>query len=278
MFNSANYYAKNNAVQEYEATKLLSKYSFKWNSEEKILDAGCGTGNITKKLLSNLSSNITVVVGSDIDPSMISYAQKFNDGPKLSYQVVNLMEKDTFPTEWEAYFNKIFSFATFHWLPDHKRVLGNLRNCLKPKGEIFLYFLQEFPGWNRAFNKTSKGRWEPYLANFKTTLIYVDNIGELQNNDWITRSDPLKAYLNIVEESGFEVIHAETVLSDRKIGRMELINSTAAMLPQLRLIPEAQQADFLTDFFDAWNPSFDENDMVDSKCEFKRILVHAVKK
>lgn len=95
-----------------------------WEPEEKILDAGCGPGDITACVISPwLPPDFQLLLGADVSPSVIKHALKHNASEKVTFTVMdvagdiaNILQKEEFSTG----FNKIFSFYVLQWLPDLK--------------------------------------------------------------------------------------------------------------------------------------------------------------
>ncbi len=69
--NKADLYNKTNQAQRHDVRQVLQEYAsqFKWRSDgcDSVLDAGCGSGDVTfNLLLPILPSNLDRVVGVDI--------------------------------------------------------------------------------------------------------------------------------------------------------------------------------------------------------------------
>ncbi|MGZ4131823.1 MAG: class I SAM-dependent methyltransferase, partial [Actinomycetota bacterium] len=98
--------------------------------DERVLDAGCGTGQVTEFLLDRLPQG--EVVALDGSPSMIDKArERFDGDPRVHYLIHDLLE----PIPIEPV-DAILSTATFHWIPDHDRLFANLAAVLKPGGQL----------------------------------------------------------------------------------------------------------------------------------------------
>jgi trans-aconitate 2-methyltransferase len=91
-----------------------------------VLDAGCGGGRVTKKLL-ELTPNVIAV---DADPNMVEKAREsLPDSVPVYHQ--DLLELDI-----DDKVDVVFSCAVFHWITDHDRLFKRLHHALKPGGRL----------------------------------------------------------------------------------------------------------------------------------------------
>jgi len=91
-----------------------------------VLDAGCGGGRVTRKLL-ELTPNVIAV---DADPNMVEKARaSLPDSVPVYHQ--NLLELDV-PDKVDV----VFSCAVFHWITDHEHLFERLYVALKPGGRL----------------------------------------------------------------------------------------------------------------------------------------------
>jgi trans-aconitate 2-methyltransferase len=98
------------------------------NGDESAIDAGCGSGKVTEKLLERIpDGELLAVDGSE---AMIEKAkERLGDG--ATYLVADLAE-----LEVEQPADLIFSTATFHWIADHDRLFERLHAALEPGGRL----------------------------------------------------------------------------------------------------------------------------------------------
>jgi trans-aconitate 2-methyltransferase len=98
------------------------------NGDEYVMDAGCGSGRVTARLLERLPDGRVLCV--DASESMIEKARDAL-GDRADYLVTDLAE-----LEVERPVDAIFSTATFHWLPDHDRLFSRLHAAIRPGGSL----------------------------------------------------------------------------------------------------------------------------------------------
>lgn len=96
--------------------------------DERVLDAGCGTGRVTAALLERLPRGH--VIGVDGSPAMVERARALLP-PEVELRLADLVELTL-----DAPVDAILSTATFHWVPDHDRLFARLRAALVPGGRL----------------------------------------------------------------------------------------------------------------------------------------------
>ena len=98
---------------------------------EIVLDAGCGSGRVTRLVLERLPEGR--VIGVDASPAMIEEATRnlAEFGDRAALQVGDLLE-----LELEEEVDAVFSNATFHWIRDHDLLFGRLHAALRPGGRV----------------------------------------------------------------------------------------------------------------------------------------------
>ena len=98
---------------------------------ERVLDAGCGTGRVTAMLLDRLPNGR--VIGLDGSAAMIEQAGvRFAGEPRVELLVADLIE----PLPLDGRVDAILSTATFHWIADHASLFRNLASALRPGGQL----------------------------------------------------------------------------------------------------------------------------------------------
>ncbi len=98
---------------------------------ERILDLGCGTGQLTAEIARSGAE----VTGVDSSAGMVAEARR--NYPDLRFQI-----GDATALGFDAGFDAVFSNAVLHWVRDAPAVARGVRNALKPGGR----FVAEFGG------------------------------------------------------------------------------------------------------------------------------------
>jgi trans-aconitate 2-methyltransferase len=123
---NAESYQRVSAPLEAMGREVLDRLELR--GDERVLDAGCGTGRVTAALLERLPRGEVVAV--DGSPAMIAETQQ-RLGPRVDARVADLTE-----LVLEAPVDAILSTATFHWIADHDRLFERLFAVLEPGGRI----------------------------------------------------------------------------------------------------------------------------------------------
>jgi trans-aconitate 2-methyltransferase len=98
--------------------------------DERVLDAGCGSGRVTEQLAERLPHGR--VVALDGSSSMIAAAgdRLARFGDRIEYVVADLER----PLPIEGKVDAVLSTATFHWVLDHDALFANLATVTRPGG------------------------------------------------------------------------------------------------------------------------------------------------
>ncbi|MDC4231694.1 MAG: methyltransferase domain-containing protein [Nitrosopumilus sp.] len=110
-------------------TKLIELVNI--NKGNTVLDLGCGTGVVTKKIQSKVGKS-GYVVGVDTSTTAIKIAKKWN-GKKSNLDFINIdAEKFSFLKKFDIV---TCQYALF-FFPNAQKALKNIRNSLKKSGKI----------------------------------------------------------------------------------------------------------------------------------------------
>ncbi len=94
---------------------------------ERILDVGCGDGDMSERI----AARGATVIGVDAAPDMLAAARARG----IDARVMDGQELD-----FEAEFDAIFSNAALHWMPRADGVLAGVRRALRPGGRLVAEF------------------------------------------------------------------------------------------------------------------------------------------
>lgn len=251
------------ASAKWDAGLYDSKHAFVWEKGreliewlaprpgERILDLGCGTGQLS----SEIAAAGSAVVGVDLSAEMVREARrKF---PDLRFEVCDARAL-TFVQEFDA----VFSNAALHWIPQAEQVVGGIARALKPGGR----FVAEFGG---------KGNVKNVLAALEQGLTEL-SVPSDGSNPWYYPS--LAEYSSLLEEHGLEVRQA--ILFDRPTrledGAGGFANWIAMFCESfLRQVPEAERGDYVRAVEAAAHPTLWKNDLWE--LDYRRLRLAACK-
>lgn len=180
-----NLYENKHAFVWQYGEQLLELLSAK--AGERILDLGCGTGQLTEKI----AQTGAIAMGIDYSAEMIEKA-------KQNYSHLQFDVADARNFQVKEPFDAVFSNAALHWINEPEAVINCIWKALKPGGR----FVAEFGGKGNvkaivnALNQVLQEFGYPFLENANPW--YFPSIGE---------------YAKLLENRGFEVVYA--VLFDR---------------------------------------------------------------
>ncbi|MDX6720626.1 MAG: trans-aconitate 2-methyltransferase [Solirubrobacteraceae bacterium] len=98
--------------------------------DETVLDAGCGSGRVTRLLLERLPRGRVIAV--DASPEMVARTRA-ELGPDVDVREADLAGLRLGAGEQV---DAVFSNAVFHWVDDHERLFASLAAALRPGGRI----------------------------------------------------------------------------------------------------------------------------------------------
>jgi ubiquinone/menaquinone biosynthesis C-methylase UbiE len=157
-----------------EIVKLLNP-----KKGETILDIGCGTGDLTKKI----SEQCGKVIGIDNSNEMIQSAQK-------KYPEISFIHNDAKNYQLDDKFDAIFSNAVLHWIPQADTMIQNANRHLKIGGRYVVEFGGK--GCNYSIINTLKEHLDKEGLNYPSieSMLYYPSISQ---------------YSTVLENNGFEV-------------------------------------------------------------------------
>jgi trans-aconitate 2-methyltransferase len=171
--------------------------------DERVLDAGCGSGRVTELLAKRLPRGS--VVALDGSPAMVEGARSrlARFGTRIDFLVADLGR----PIPLAEPVDAILSAATFHWVPDHA-LFRNLAAVLRPRGALVAQCggAGNIASVQRVLASIGDGWLGP--VHFETPEATTDRLAAAGFTDircWLTKEptrfepgEPFEAYLRTV--------------------------------------------------------------------------------
>jgi len=218
----------------------------------KVIDLGCGTGELTQKLYQKLTNPF--VLGIDNSTEMLAKTQTQEN---LEFKDKTILEQIADETKWDL----IFSNAALQWIDNHYELFPKIISRINSGGQMAVQMPQQ--------NENILNKILFQLVQEKPFASYLKN--------W-TRPSPvltLDEYAKILfENGGTDLVLYEKVypiISTKKDDFFEFISGSALTVYQERL-NEQEFTALTTEFkkrIDAYFPS------VPSIYAFRRLIIYA---
>ncbi|MGH2963138.1 MAG: class I SAM-dependent methyltransferase [Solirubrobacterales bacterium] len=127
--------------------------------DEVVLDAGCGTGRVTRLISDRVPRGR--VIGVDASPSMIAQARE-NLGPEVELVLSDLLE-----VELREPVDLVFSTAAIHWIGDHERLFVAIHGWLRPGGRLAAQFGSRGNARDVVEAAVNASRREPFAGHLR---------------------------------------------------------------------------------------------------------------
>lgn len=215
---------KRPASNDWDADRYESHHSYVWSlgadllaalapkAGERILDLGCGTGQLTHQI----AERGATVIGIDSAPAMIDQARA--NFPELDFR---LADATGFTVEEPV--DAVFSNAALHWVRDQDAALTSVERALKPGGR----FVAELGG---------KGNIRSIMEALAAVLGTVEN-------PWYFPS--VGEYATLLERHGFHVSQASLFDRPTPLQGESILEDWMAMFAGMFFagVPEPERAE-----------------------------------
>ena len=167
-WNAKTYDKVSSNVQLEWGQKLLDKR--RWIGNEIVMDAGSGSGNLTKILADGVPHGHVYAV--DADPNMVQQAKSNLSGYKNVQIIQSSMDSVNLPTKVDV----IFSNSAIHWILDQDGLFSHFWQLLKPNGGELLIECDGHGSLDNAahiaFKKMQSDQFKGYFANWKQSWYF----------------------------------------------------------------------------------------------------------
>lgn len=219
-----------------------------------VVDLGCGTGELTRKVAEMLPK--ANVLGVDSSAEMLHNSLETVQSA-LYFERISIEDQLEKPQQWDV----VFSNAALQWVPRHEVLFPKIVSLIKPEGQL----LVQMPAQHH--NKTNQLLHElaaraPYAQVFegwdrKSPVLEINHYAEMLFE--------CKAWSMQVFEKIYPLVLADT---DALLSWV----SGTALIPYLERLPELLKSEFVEDYKQLLKAHFPKNPVF---YPFKRILIEA---
>jgi trans-aconitate 2-methyltransferase len=228
-------YARLSGLQQAMAEEVLALLDLK--GQERVLDVGCGNGNVTAEIAARVQPG--TVVGVDSSADMIAFASRhFGPAarPNLRFEVA-----DARHLPFRDEFDLVVSFNALHWIPEQGQPLRSIRSALKSGGmaQLRLVPAGKRKSLENVIEETRRSsRWAGYFERFHDPYLHLTS----------------EQYGKLAEANGLQVrgIHTEDRAWDFKSRSAFLAFGSVTFVEWTKFIPEPERLAFVTDVLDRY--------------------------
>ncbi|TAK74404.1 MAG: methyltransferase domain-containing protein [Gammaproteobacteria bacterium] len=139
-------------------------------NDMRILDLGCGTGELTKMAHERLKARETV--GIDSSESMLAKSKQFESDS------LHFLQSDINRFAIEGPFDLILSNAALQWIPEHEKLFSFLTSLLSEHGQLAIQMPanHDQPAHQIAFEMAEQSPFKEELKDFRflTSMLPIE--------------------------------------------------------------------------------------------------------
>lgn len=218
-------------VQLQWGRKLLEKR--RWIGNEIVMDAGAGSGNLTRILADKVPTGQVYAV--DADSNMVQQAKSNLSGWKNVQVIHSSMDKVNLPTKVDI----IFSNAALHWILNQQDLFSHFWELLKPNGELLI----EYGGYGNVERLLS------VIFKIMKSDQFKEHFVDWKQSWYFPKEDETERLLRKARFRDIEVNLSirTTPFSDRE--SFAFFVKTVIMKPFLGYLPDAKKKEQFLDAF-----------------------------
>lgn len=156
--------------QEREGIALVERLDLR--GDETVLDAGCGTGRVTRHLVAALPRGR--VIGVDAAPEMLAEAREVL-AAEVADRRVRLVQADLAELSLDEPVDAVLSGAVLHWVLDQDAVYRRFFGALRPGGRLSAWYGGEgsHEGLYEAADRvTHEEPFAPYFEGWSAPIVW----------------------------------------------------------------------------------------------------------
>ncbi len=236
---NADQYKIGNTIQESLAMHMIESNFGTSFAGKEVLDLGCGTGNITSKLICQFGAQR--VHGIDLSVSMINYCHNNYNDQNLTFSLGDIKDLKA-----EAEYDIVTSFFCLHWLNTDSKIqtFRAITHALRPGG-VFLA-----AGGIKGDHQNKHPLIDVLQELLPELITKYPGLGnktitELSGYQRLTRDDALK----LLAENGLTVLHMDHITIPLKFDNTEeldkFVRPLISPIPLLKLVPPEDREEII---------------------------------
>lgn len=274
-------YDKANQLQVKDGLSLLEQVKNylnenKKNRISKVLDVGCGTGNITQLIPDYISCDS--IIGMDLSDSMIDFAKQHHPKEQINYVIADISsDLDSLIKNLQVSpgsIDLLLSIHCLHWIPEplHIQTLNNIRTLMSPGSTCFLLFfswsdwlpIQEqiilHPRWRKYFkdvlesesrSDSNSNNLTPDVNENATDRIRRKSSAPFMTMETISYAERVNLWRKRLIELDFEPVTVKVERVSFKFKDLAAFAAEAkAICHYMKYIPEDEREMFFDSYYD----------------------------
>ncbi|GFW98483.1 juvenile hormone acid O-methyltransferase [Trichonephila clavipes] len=237
--NDPELYSRSSPFQVRDASQILGVYKKQMSPEDTdiVLDIGCGTGDVTTKILGPTLGRFELLLGVDKSRDMVEYAQQHYNVDNIFYEVLDIAgDVSDFKEEWGT-FTKVFSFYCLHWVKNLRRALRNIQSLMKNGGETLLVFVAQCPVFEMYERMADDGKWKAYMQDVNDFIPVTQHLAQ-----------PSFVFSQMMEEAGITAINCSTTNRSFAFTSTKMLRDCmVAVNPFIDRVPLQQRNEYVED-------------------------------
>jgi trans-aconitate 2-methyltransferase len=230
-------YDKISDLQQAMAVEVLAKLDLA--NATRLLDLGCGNGNITADIARRIPQ--AHILGVDASADMIAFATQhfpIADFPNLSFQTVDIRNLNL-----SEQFNTVVSFNSLHWIPDQDTALAAIYKSMSKGGSAQLRLVpkDKCKSLEDVLEETRcLTNWASYFADFHDPYLHL------------TATE----YAALAEHHGFKVENCDVEDKSWDFGSPDgfFAFGSVTFVEWTRRLPQSARPDFIRDVLTRYAP------------------------
>ncbi|XP_031357845.1 juvenile hormone acid O-methyltransferase-like [Photinus pyralis] len=139
-----------------------------WEEGCRILDVGCGPGNVTSDFLLPILPKSGTIIAIDKAAEVICYAKEhYEKSPHVNFVQMDIVFPD--PQLYKT-FDHVISLYCLHFVAEQEIALRNIYNMLKPGGNFFFTCVVQYNAFETFAAISGTEKWKPYIVDYKSYM------------------------------------------------------------------------------------------------------------